>query len=292
MPSPSVMPRREPLDIFIHIPKTAGSTLNSLLLRHYAERAAPRRWAVLGRVLPGAVIDNSVGGRWLSRGLARGCSHLELHARQPQTFDALLARADWVSGHLTRAVMEGHMARIGRPARYVTLLRDPTDQVASHYQWWIEIFARGPWRYWRYDGFARSLSRRIRATDNSDPRAIIPILSEHWSLFLNLQSTYVLKAPPRPDSPDWWHGWDDARIAARLDDHAGIGLGRDIAPAFRALTGQEPPPVARLNESRSSLDRAVFRTPEMQAFLAERNACDIRLFEIAKAGSGAGAGAA
>ncbi len=285
MPQPVATARRDPLDIFIHVPKTAGSTLNSLLLRHHGPRVSPRGWAVAARLLPGAVIDNSVGGRWLARGLARGCSHLELHARQPATFDRLLAGADWVSGHLTRAVMEAHMARIGRPARYVTLLRDPTDQVASHYQWWIEIFDRGPWRYWRYDGFARHLSRRIRATDNADPRAIIPILSEHWSLFLNLQSTYVLEAPPRPDSPDWWRDWDEERIAARLQDYAGIGLGRDIAPAFRALTGQEPPPVARLNESRSTFDRAVFRTPEMQAFLAERNACDIRLVGIAAAGA-------
>lgn len=274
--------RRDPLDIFIHIPKTAGSTLNSLLLRHHAARRSPRLWAGARRILPEAVIDNSVGGRLLARALAGGCSHLELHARQPSLVDRLLARSDWVSGHMTRQMFESHMTRLGRPARYVSLLRDPTDQVASHYQWWIEIFARGPWRYLRYGPFARALSRRIRATDNSDPRAIIPILSEHWSLFLNLQSTYLLDAPPRPEHPDWWQAWDDGRIAERMADYAGLGIGHDLAPAYRALTGGAPPSVTRLNESRTPFDRAVFRTPEMQAFLSDRNACDNRLFAIAK----------
>jgi hypothetical protein len=283
MPTAFADIRRDPLDIFVHIPKTAGSTLNTLLLHHHAARVSPRGWKMARAILPGAVIDNAVGGRWLSRGLARGCSHLELHRNQPRVMDRLLGQADWVSGHFTSQMFEAHMARIGRPARYVSLMRDPTEQVASHYHWWIEIFDRGPLKFYRYNSFARDLSRRIRATDNTDPKAIIPILAMHWSMFLNLQSTYLLASPPMPDRQDWWRGWDRDRIAERLGLYAAIGLDHDIAPAFHAVTGSVPPPVPRVNKSRSRLDRAVFRTPEMQEFLAEANACDNRIYAMLKA---------
>lgn len=266
------MPTDAPLTVFIHIGKTAGSTLNAMLLRHHGARVSPLLWSVAERILPKAAIDNSVSGRWLARGLANGCSHLEIHAGDPATFDAILAQSDWVSGHITRAVMAGHLSRIGRPARYFTVVRDPTAQVASHYQWWIEIFERGPWRFYRYDAFFRGLSRRIRATDNTDPRQIIPILSEHWSLFLNLQTNYVI-GPRETLTGD--------AAAAGLDAFASVGVDNRLDHVFRAMTGETPPTLRRLNVSRSSLDRSVFYTPEMQAFLQMRNAADMMLYQVA-----------
>ncbi len=256
-----------PLDVFVHIPKTAGSTLNSVLLRHHAARAAPRLWPVVRRAVPAAVIDNSVGGRWLSRGLARGCSHIELHGGSP-VFDDILRRADWVSGHVTRAAMADHMARIGRPARYFTLVRDPAAQIASHYQWWIEIHARGPWRYYRYNRYFRELSRQIRASDNSDPAAVIAVLSEHRELFLNMQTTYAV-APHGTVTP------------ACLAPFEGVAIDNDIARIFGAMTGAAMPAVARLNTSRSTFDRAVFKTPALLAFLSENNARDAALYALA-----------
>lgn len=265
------MPTDAPLTVFIHIGKTAGSTLNAMLLRHHAAQVSPRMWSVAGRLLPGAVIDNSVSGRWLARGLARGCSHLEMLAGQP-AFDTILRKADWVSGHITRAVMEGHMARISRPARYFTVLRDPTAQVASHYQWWIEIYERGPWRFYRYDAFFRGLSRRIRAADNTDPQQIIPILSEHWSLFLNLQTNYVIGPRDRLSVKE---------AEAGLDAFAGIGVDNRLDSVFTAMTGAAAPAMRRLNVSRSGLDRSVFHSPAMQAFLQDRNAADNMLYRVA-----------
>lgn len=256
-----------PLDVFVHIPKTAGSTLNALLLRHHAARRSPRLWGVARGVLPGAVIENSVTGRWLSLLLAGGCSHLEMHGGTA-FFDRVMARADWVSAHLSARRLRRQAEAAGRTPRLFTVVREPVAQLASHYQWWIEIHDRGPWRYWRYDRRLRDLSARIRATDNRDPRAVIAVLEDHAPLFLNLQARYVL-GPPGAD-------------LSALRAFEALGVDDDLGGVARAMTG-EAPPLPRLNRSVSRFDRSVFEAPEMRRFLRARHAEDLALHEAVRA---------
>ena len=269
--------RPDPLSVLVHIPKTAGSTVNDALLDAFARRHNPAVWRLARSVLPQGIRGNPVAVRHLGRHLARGCSHVGTYLDRSDLFDRHLSRSDWVSGHIPRDTFDAHLARIGRPGRFATVLRDPIDQVASHYQWWIEIHHRGPLRYWRYAPFWRDLSRRIRATDNADPTAIIPILSLHHTLFLNIQTTYVAGSRDR---------LTEVEAKAALDRFAAVGIGSDITPVVRALTGQDHDRVAHVNASRSRFDRAVFRTPEMQAFLHDHHAADLVLYEVAKKRAG------
>ncbi len=260
-------PADRPLDVFVHIPKTAGSTLSYLLMRHHASRHAPRAWAAAG-ALPGVALTNPVAMRWLSRRLAQGCPYVGVYARRPDLFDGLLRTADWVGGHVSRPAFERHLRRVRREARLFSVLRDPADQVASHYQWWIEIHDRGPWRYLRYGEKERALSRRIRAADNSDPRQVVAILDEHSGRFMNVQSGYLVHR--RDGGPE-----------AALRRLAAFGIGNDLGPVFRAMTGYPPPAIPRVNPSRSRLDRSVFWHPIVDGFLRERNAADLELYRAA-----------
>lgn len=93
-----------PLAVFIHIPKTAGTSLRSAIRRQYGASAV----------------------------LYNNASILD-HEHQSALAQAALAagrRLTAVSGHF----LPGIHAAVGRSdARYITLLRDPVDRVLSHY---------------------------------------------------------------------------------------------------------------------------------------------------------------
>lgn len=105
----------QPLLVFLHVPKTGGSTLRNVLLDQYGPRAT-------------AFAD---------------------HERQdtPPAADAFLSlgpdrfrRLEAVGGHFPYGIHES----LGRPARYVTLLRDPIARVISNY--FHDYRRRGPGR--------------------------------------------------------------------------------------------------------------------------------------------------
>lgn len=271
---PPVAPDDRPLQVVIHIPKTAGSALNAALIDGFSAGRGGAAWPLVRTLLPQGLRDNAVVARALSRRFAGGCTHVSRHAGNPALFDRMLRQSDWVSGHVTRIAMEDHLIRLGRTARWFTVLRDPVEQIASHYQWWIEIHDRGPLNFGHYDRFWRDLSRQIRAADNADPGAIIAILSEHRHLFLNMQWTYVRRRRERADA---------AGLAAALGRFAALGLDGDIAPVVTAMTGRPAGPARPVNRSRSTFDRSVFRHPAMTEFLAEAHAIDLRLVAAARA---------
>jgi hypothetical protein len=93
------MTQAEPLVLFLHIPKTAGTTL-----RHIIERQYP----------PDAILIQN-----------QPTLHQALQALPPGKAD----RVSVVMGHL----WFGAHALFARPATYLTMLRDPIDRIISHY---------------------------------------------------------------------------------------------------------------------------------------------------------------
>ncbi len=232
-------PTNRPLNLLVHIPKTAGTTANAVLRAH-----------------------------------GPGTKHIERILGKPR-----LARAaqhsDWLSGHVPYERMRDVVTPLTpRPLRWFTILRDPVLQIASHYNWWFEVYARGPHSFFRYGRYFRDLSRQIRAADNTNPAQVIAILDEHGPLFLNQQSKFVLS--PR-------RGWNDAQIAARLAEFDTIALGSDLAPMLEAMTGAPLPPPPRRNVARQGFDRAVFGSPQIAEYLAESHGDDIALWRNANA---------
>ena len=159
----AVLPRRKrtaPLVCFVHVPKAAGTSINSHL----------RQWSL------------------------RGVAHVERFAAVPSRAGCLVPRCDWVSGHLSFEKWRGFLDRYaaGRECRLFGVIRDPTAHVAAHYNWQIEIFHRGERFYEAHPQAIRDLSARIRATDHSDPAQVVAALGEAPAIFSNLQARYLL----------------------------------------------------------------------------------------------------
>lgn len=156
-----------PLRVLIHIPKTAGTTLN-------------------------AALKTSGPGR----------KHIERDLPHRDRFARIVKRSSWVSGHVPyRAMRTALSDATPRPLQVFTMVRDPVAQLASHYNWWFVVYHRGPQSFWRQGRYFRDLSRQIRTADATNPAAIAAILLEHHALFLNMQAKYLLDDSTH-DTPD------------------------------------------------------------------------------------------
>lgn len=148
-----------PINVFIHVPKTAGSTVND----------------------------------YLERSSAHGASHIEAWINDDALAPERLMRLDWVSGHVQFPHMRARLAAsTARHLRFFTLVRDPIKQLMSHYNWLIEIYHRGDAFYNGHPQRIKEISQEIRTSNNDDPRSIIRQISSAPGLFLNQQSRTVL----------------------------------------------------------------------------------------------------
>ena len=153
------MTRKDPLIVFVHIPKTAGSTVNAVLNAHFD----------------------------------RGMMHCEGIMDNIPELTRVSAEADWISGHVPFHLMRGRLQQVSdRPLRFFSIMRDPVSQVCSHYNWLIEIHRKGGRFYRNHPEYIRKLSGIIRNSDNSDPSVIIDNLNENTGLFLNMQASMLL----------------------------------------------------------------------------------------------------
>ncbi len=150
-----------PLIFFVHVPKTAGTTINA----HLAE------------AMPG------------------GRAHCETIINDPDALRAAAREKPWLSGHVNfRDAQEKIAAVTDRPVRYFTCMRDPKSQIISHYNWILEIYHKGPAFYRSHPLQIRELSQRVRESDNTNPSVVIENLLVNPYLFLNMQSRVILGA--------------------------------------------------------------------------------------------------
>ena len=122
---------RDGILVFLHIPKTAGSTLVSFLEREYG---------------PGAVLDlyDSTFGD-------------EVAALTPEE----IGRIRVVAGHFYFGVHE----RLPGPCHYLTFLRDPVERVVSHYR----FVQRQPEHYLHEAASTLSLPEYVRSCGTAEP---------------------------------------------------------------------------------------------------------------------------
>jgi hypothetical protein len=152
------------LTVFVHVPKTAGSTVNA----------------------------------YLKRSGTLGATHIEAWVDDDVIAVEKLKSFDWVSGHVPFPHMRARLsANTSRPLRFFTLVRDPIKQLMSHYNWLIEIYHRGAAFYDGHPPRIKEISEAIRSANNDDPLDIIRQITAAPGLFLNQQSRLVFGEIPR-----------------------------------------------------------------------------------------------
>ncbi len=227
----------DPLILYVHVPKTAGSTVNALLARMYGE----------------------------------GRAHCEGVIARPADLGPLCGRMNWLSGHVPVDAFRSTVRReTARPLRLFTAIREPGAQIASHYNWLIEIFHRGEAFYNGHPEPIRRISETIRASDNSDPARVIANLDSYQGLFLNQQSHYVLGQRA---------GWGAGGVVQRLREYEHVATEDQLGDLVERMTGKRVEIDVTENASRYHFDPDVFQAPELRRFLAERHFYDFALYD-------------
>lgn len=228
-----------PLAVFVHVPKTAGSFINTELTR----------WRP-GRDHIEAVIDDRAA-------LTKVCGV-----------------SSWISGHVPVTKMVHALSSAStRPLRLYTLVREPVAQIASHYNWLIEIHHRGGSFYQGHPQAIKEISEKIRSSDNSNPRIVTDNLRRFAGLFLNQQCRIVLGVDVS--------GWCDENIRILLRIYDGLLPERRRDDLLKAITaGQIKPQQQAVNRATEHFDRKVFDSDTVRSFLQENHDGDLRLFNL------------
>ena len=231
--------RQTDLIVFVHVPKTAGTTV----------------------------------ARHLSAAGLRGQDHIEHWLDHPDRATDRLQNLDWVSGHIPLPRMRSFLSSVTqRRLRFFSAIRSPVDQVASHYNWLMEIYYRGEEFYNRHSKEIHAISERIRKTDNTKPGSIITQLMAECGLFQNQQSRTVLgrTAPNLTTS----------QLEDILEEFEFVATEADLPCLVYKMTGTRSQVTHRDNKSSYHFDASIFRSPEILEFLAEFNSADHLLYDV------------
>jgi len=148
----------QPLIYFVHIGKTAGSTVNANL----------KNLLLSGRAHCEAIINND------------------------KLLGSAINESDWLSGHTPFNIAQSKLENLTcRPIKYFSTLREPTEQVMSHYNWLIEIYKKGEKFYEAHPKKIKEISEKIRSTPKTID-SIIKNLEIYSELFLNFQSRILM----------------------------------------------------------------------------------------------------
>lgn len=147
---------RFPLIVYVHVPKTGGTTVGKLL------------WSCSHR----------------GQGRCEGIPRLKL-------LDAA-RRNDWLGGHLQREIFATSLNSLDRPIEYFTTIREPISQILSHLNWLFEIYNRGPIFFLAQNHNIQLISAEVRATDFSKTSSVIALLLRYKGNFLDFQARMIL----------------------------------------------------------------------------------------------------
>jgi hypothetical protein len=153
---PRLDPSAYPLIVYVHVPKTGGSSVTEVL-----DRSTPR---------------------------GRGDVHKIIDEKDECL--ALARASDWIGGHVTFDSIASNLIWLGRPVEYFATVREPIAQLISHLNYSFERYGRNDY----YDIHSMSEHRvdfDVLSTNFSNPSSVINLLLRHEE-FLDNQSRYVL----------------------------------------------------------------------------------------------------
>lgn len=229
-----------PLIVFVHVPKAAGSTVNRALQDRFDD----------------------------------GYPHCEEIIDRPNELTRRAPRIDWISGHVELDRLQRNLrAATPRRLRLFAAIREPVQQVMSHYNWIIEIFHRGEIFYRRHPAQIKAISARLRASDHADPTVVIDNLKAYPGLFFNQQSRTILGSD---------FDWNGGGLLKRLGRYEYVANEDSLSDLVALMTGAVPAQASRENASSYHFDKSVFATPKLRKFLMRENFLDWTLYQALK----------
>jgi hypothetical protein len=236
---------------FVHIGKTAGSTMN----------------------------------RYLAENYPLGFQHCEAFFNDPAALRDRAAQADWMSGHITLPVALERLSPLRSDVRYYTCVRRPKQQVRSHYNWLVEIFCKGEKFYGAHPPPIKAISEQIRRTvSNPSPARIAQDLRKFSGLFLNHQNRYFFAGDITECERAVAAGvpFDEIPLVRKtVASFDAIGESDSIEALFNHLHGAAVYSRANRmeeNASRYHFDPELFEAEEIQATLRAHNHLDELLY--------------
>ena len=227
----------EPLVFFVHIPKSLGTSVNAHLLH----------WSNNGR------------------------AHCQSIMRVKRKMRRAAKKSDWLSGHVNigraQRVIQSHT---DRDIRFFTCIRDPVDQIRSHYNWVLSLAERGA--YDTSPERIRKIHEALISSDNNCPDVVIRNLRDHAGLFLNFQSRVAML--------NWGKTVNARTLKRSLGRYEMIGTEETVGRVIERITG-ETLEVSRLNTNRYRFDAEIFESPRVQKFLEQEHSADFLLYEAA-----------
>lgn len=155
--------KTSPLKVFVHVPKTAGSTVNGYLKK--------------------------------SDGV--GLTHVEGWIDDNTKLKQELKRLDWISGHVTFPQFRSKLSNSTfRRLDFFATLRNPKSQLMSHYNWLIEIYNKGENFYNTHPDKIKEISENIRKCGNGKASDVVEQILAAPGLFLNQQTRLVFGEVP------------------------------------------------------------------------------------------------
>jgi hypothetical protein len=232
-----------PLIAFVHVPKTAGSTVN----------------AVLALCSP------------------RGLSHCEA-ILDTNAFLGHASDGDWLSGHIGRDVLAGRLIWLNRPVEYFASVREPIAQLLSALNWHFEISHRGTESLLAHSVAAQRFIAEVQATDFTRLYSIMALLLKPDSGFLNCQARYILGADFETITVD-----EKARRLNSYCYIATEETLPDLYQAFGfAEIPRDANDLHENASSKYYFDATIFKTSELRELLAFHHRHDFALYDMVR----------
>lgn len=148
------------LIFFVHIPKTAGSSIN-----HHMEKS-----------------------------FSLGYAHAESFISDEEKLREYVANAQWMSGHINYSLAKEKLeAATERRIRYYSCMREPKAQVMSHLNWLIEIQHRSKRFFYDHPVRIQEISHEILSVGLNNKHNVMYLLMKYRGLLLNTQCKLILE---------------------------------------------------------------------------------------------------
>jgi hypothetical protein len=247
----SLEPSAYPLIAYVHVPKTAGTTVRRIL-----DICTPR-----------------------------GSGRVQTLIKDRKSLVDFARNSDWIGGHVPRDNMASGLIWLDRPIEYFSTVREPVAQLVSHLNFSFERKNNHGDYYTLYNRREHLLDAEVMSTDFSDPAAVIALLLRRPRHYLNAQSRYVLGA----DFADISDAEMARRLASYTYVASENDLLK-LYRTFGFAQLPEGVDEIRENVAKPYIGANVFDSPQLQEFLAFYHQHDFRLYSAVRSASWPAAG--